>query len=171
MSNTHTGHPVLADLFRQNRWANLATIDACAGVAPSWLDIEAPGTVGTIRQTLWHVIEAENHFLAALQGHQDAVHIPTLDGIGGDLATLRPHAENIGDALVAWAEELASNAIVEGIWSDGPYRVPASMFVAQALFHGTTHRWQIGEALERFGAEAPDTDAWAWWESNPGVST
>jgi uncharacterized damage-inducible protein DinB len=165
MSDTRRGHPILADLFRQNRWANLVTIDACAVAGPALLDADAPGTVGTIRRTLWHVIEAENHFLAALRGHPHAANIPTLPGSGGELARLREHADQIGQALVTWADEQATDVILEGIWGDGPYRVPASMFAAQAIFHGTTHRWQIGEALERFGAEAPDTDAWSWWES------
>jgi uncharacterized damage-inducible protein DinB len=171
VTDTPRGHPVLADLFRQNRWANLATIDACAAADPALLDVDAPGTVGTIRRTLWHVIEAENHFLAALQGHPEAAHIPPLARNGGDLSTLREHAVRIGDALVAWADDQAIGTIVAGVWSDGPYRVPASMFASQAIFHGTTHRWQIGEALERFGVEAPDTDAWSWWESTSGVTS
>lgn len=165
MSDARRGHPVLADLFRQNTWANLATIDACAAADPALLDADAPGTVGTLRDTLWHVIDAENHFLAALQDHPDAASIPDLEGACGDLATLREHAVRIGDALVAWADEQATAKIVAGNWGDGPYRVPASMFAAQTIFHGTTHRWQIGEALEKFGAIAPDTDAWSWWES------
>jgi uncharacterized damage-inducible protein DinB len=165
MSDPRQGHPVLADLFRQNTWANLVTIDACAAADSGLLDTDAPGTVGTIRDTLWHLIDAENHFLAALQGHPDAASIRDLEGAGGDLAALREQAARIGDALVAWADEHATATMVEGIWEDGPYRVPAAMFAAQAIFHGTIHRWQIGEALERFGAAAPDTDAWSWWES------
>jgi uncharacterized damage-inducible protein DinB len=165
MSDAITGQSVLANLFRQNRWANLATIEACTGMEPALLDAEAPGTVGTIRDTLWHVAEVENHFLAALNGHPNAASLAPLEGSGGDLVTLRRHAERIGDALVAWAEAVANDEMLTGIWGDGPYRVPASMFAAQAIFHGTTHHWQIGEALELFGVEAPDTGGWAWWES------
>ncbi len=165
MTDTITDHPVLANLFRQNQWANLVTIDACAGADAAILDADAPGTVGTIRRTLWHIAESENHFLAALSGDPNAAGIAALEGSGGDLATLRAHAQRIGDALIAWAESVEGDTMLTGVWEDGPYHVPASMFAAQAIFHGTTHRWQIGEALERLGVEAPDTDAWEWWES------
>jgi uncharacterized damage-inducible protein DinB len=162
---------VLVNLLRQNQWANLTTIDACVAIDPAILDAEARGTVGTIRQTLWHVINSENHFLAALQGHPDAGHIATIAGEEtGDLATLRDHTTRIGDDLVSWAEGVAGDPMLDGEWGDGPYRVPASMFVAQALHHGATHRWQIGEALEQVGVAAPDTDGWSWWESGAAES-
>jgi uncharacterized damage-inducible protein DinB len=169
MTDQTTGHPILANLFRQNQWANLATIDACVAIDPALLDVEAPGTVGTIRETLWHIVNSENHFLAALQGHPDAAHIAALEAPGGDLAVLREHALRIGDGLVAWMEQAKSDPMLRGEWGDGPYHVPASMFAAQALHHGTTHRWQIAETLERFGAAELDTDGWSWWESGAGL--
>jgi uncharacterized damage-inducible protein DinB len=165
-----TGNPVLANLFRQNRWANLAVIDGCLNANAELLDLDAPGTCGTIRGTLWHIVNAENHFLAALQGHPDAGNIAGIDATGEDLVALRNHAERIGGGLVGWAESVAADPILEGNWGDGPYRVPASMFAAQALHHGATHRWQITEALARFGADAPDTDGWSWWESQPDLA-
>jgi uncharacterized damage-inducible protein DinB len=171
MTDPQLGGSILANLFRQNQWANLATIDACAAADPALLDVDAPGTVGTIRQTLWHVVNAENHFLAALQGHPDAAHIPALEAPDGDLAALRAHADQTGAGLVAWAETAGGDAMVTGEWGDGPYRVPASMFAVQAIHHGTTHRWQIAEALDRMGAEGPDTDGWSWWETGPGAGT
>jgi uncharacterized damage-inducible protein DinB len=162
-----TGNPILTNLFRQNQWANLAVIDACRGANAKLLDLDAPGTCGTIRGTLWHIVNAENHFLAALQRHPDAGNIGALSDMGGDLGSLREHAVRIGDDLVEWTESVEADPMLVGNWGDGPYCVPASMFAAQALHHGATHRWQITEALARFGAAAPDTDGWSWWESHP----
>lgn len=160
-----SGNAILKNLFRQNTWATLATIDACLAADPALVDAEAPGTVGTIRETLWHMVEADNHFLAALQRNPDAAHIDRLDIPEGDLRSIRAHAERIGNELIAWAGEVEGDPMLQGEWGHGPYRVPASMFAAQAIHHGATHRWQIGEALVRFGVEAPDTDGWSWWES------
>ena len=165
--DTHPGHPVLVNLFRQNQWANLTLIDACRDIDSELLDVDAPGTYGTIRDTLWHIVNAENHFLAALQGHPDAGNLAALTAPEWDLETLREQAVRIGDDLVAWADSIESDPMLEGNWGDGPYRVPASMFAAQALHHGNIHRWQIAEAMERFGIDSPDSDAWSWWESQP----
>lgn len=159
-----TDNPILGNLFRQNQWANLTTIDACAEIDPAILDAEAAGTVGTVRETLWHVVGAENHFLAALQGHPDAAHLPDLETAGG-FPALRAHAQRIGDGLIAWAATIDGDPMLTGEWGDGPYHVPASMFAAQALLHGREHRVQIGEALWAMGIDPPDVDAWSWWES------
>jgi uncharacterized damage-inducible protein DinB len=166
---TPTQNPILANLFRQNRWANLAVIDACLGAKTELLDLDAPGTCGTIRGTLWHIVNAEHHFLAAFRGHPDAGNIDHISATGEDLAELREIASHIGGGLVEWAESVTADPILAGNWGDGPYRVPASMFAAQALHHGATHRWQVTEALARFGADAPNTDGWSWWESQPAT--
>jgi uncharacterized damage-inducible protein DinB len=166
---THEPNRILANLFRQNTWATLAVIDACLAADPAVVDAAAPESVGTIRETLWHMVEAEHHFLAALQGNPDASSLAALPIPDGDLATIRSHTVSIGDALVAWAENVVGDPTLEGIWGRGPYRVPASMFVVQAIHHGTTHRWQIAQALERFGVAAPYTDGWAWWDSGAAM--
>ena len=165
MSDRHAGHPILRNLFRQNQWANLVMIDACAATDATILDADAPGACGTIRETLWHIVNSENHFLVALQGHPDAAGIAILEAPHGDLGALREHAARIGDGLVALASEIADDPMLSGEWGDGPYQVPASMFAAQALLHGREHRVQIGEALQHAGIPAPDVDAWSWWES------
>ena len=102
-------------------------------------------------------------------GHPDAAHIDVFSAPDGDLAALRDHTVRIGDALVDWAEGAGGDVMLTGEWGDGPYHVPASMFVAQAIQHGATHRYQIAEALDRVGAEAPGTDGWSWWETGAGA--
>lgn len=165
MDDAQTRNPILANLFSQNLWANLALIDACAEVDPAVLDAAAPGTYDTIRGTLWHMIEIEHRFLAALQGEENAGLKP-LGGSGhGDLSTLRVYALGSGEGLVAWAEGVAGDPLLSGEWDDGPYRVPASLFATQAILHAKEHRTQVQEALEQAGIEAPDLDAWTWWES------
>ena len=165
MDDTATGNPILANLCEFNQWANLTLIDACADLDTALLDAAAPGTFGAIRSTLWHVIEIENRFLAALLGEENAGHKPLPGSPDGDLSTLRVHAIDSGEGLVAWAEGVAGDPMLHGEWDDGPYQVPASLFAAQAMLHATEHRAQVQEAMDRAGIEPPDLTAWAWWES------
>ena len=169
MDDTQTRNPILANLFTMNLWANLALIDACAALDASVLDAAAPGTYDTIRATLWHMIEAENRFLAALMGEENAGLKPLAGSNDGDLSTLRVYAIDAGAGLAAWAENVAGDPMLSGEWDDGPYHVPASMFAAQALLHAKEHRTQIQDALARAGIEPPDLDAWTWWESLQAV--
>jgi uncharacterized damage-inducible protein DinB len=169
MDDAQTPNPILANLFTMNLWANLALIDACAVADPQLIDAPAPGTFDTIRATLWHMIEAEHRFLAALQGEANAGLTSLAGSHDGDLSTLRVYALDAGEGIVAWAENVAGDPMLSGEWDDGPYRAPASMFAAQALLHAKEHRTQIQEALERGGVEAPDLDAWTWWESLEAV--
>jgi uncharacterized damage-inducible protein DinB len=165
MDDAQTGNPILANLFGLNLWTNLALIDACAALDPSVLDADAPGTFETIRATLWHIIEIENRFLAALQGEANAGLKPLTGSLDGDLSTLRVYALGTGEGLTAWAESVSGDPMLSGDWDDGPYHVPASMFAAQAILHAKEHRIQVQEALERAGIDPPDLDAWAWWDA------
>ena len=53
----------LADCFRYNLWANLRLLDACACLSDSQLDAPAaPGTFGSVRETLMHLFTAEEGY-------------------------------------------------------------------------------------------------------------
>jgi uncharacterized damage-inducible protein DinB len=46
----------LAEIFKYNRWANLELLNACAALTDEQLDTRAPGTSGTVRELLMHVV-------------------------------------------------------------------------------------------------------------------
>ena len=68
MTDAQRGHPVLAELFRHNLWANLTLIDLCLTLPEEILETNVPGTYGGIRETLTHVVGAEERYLLALAG-------------------------------------------------------------------------------------------------------
>lgn len=163
------GNPILVNLIRQNQWANLELIDACAALNPAFLDAEAPDTFGTIRATLWHIIESEHRLSTALAGESALDLTPLAGAPDGELATLRVHAHDTGEALAAWAESVADDPIMTGEWNFGPYAIPASVFAAQVLHHGSDHRSRIQLAMTRADYDAPNLDAWTWWRTTLAV--
>jgi uncharacterized damage-inducible protein DinB len=169
LDDSLTRNPVLANLCSLNLWANLALIDACAALDGAALDAAAAGSFGTIRTTLWHIVETEHRLLAALMDEENAGHKPLAGSLDGDLGTLRVYALDTGEGLERWAESVEGDPMLQGEWDDGPYHAPASLFIGQAFLHAQEHRTQIQEALERAGVEAPDLTAWAWWESLESV--
>lgn len=169
MDAATTGNPMLANLFRFNQWANVELIDACAQLEAEQLDETLPGTQGSVRSTLWHVVELEHRFLGALQGTPGAAESALPGAPNGELATLRALALDSGEQLVAWAEATAGDPMIETEFQGQPFSCPASVFAAQTLNHAKEHRQQVNEALLARGVAMPDLSAWVWWYTTQQV--
>src|SRR6185503_4932910 len=50
---------LIDDFYRQNAWANLQLIEVCSALNDEQLDASAPGSYGSIRDTLVHLVGAE----------------------------------------------------------------------------------------------------------------
>ncbi len=55
----NSSNQLASEFLSYNRWANLALIDALLDLSPDQLDSTAPGTYGTIYETLVHLVRSE----------------------------------------------------------------------------------------------------------------
>jgi uncharacterized damage-inducible protein DinB len=170
------GHPVLAELFRHNLWANLTLIDLCATLPDEILETNVPGTFGTVRDTLGHLAGTEEGYLAGLveaecDSNSDKEASPNLATLREralqvgevlDLAIVREHVVKSGEGLIAYAETVEGNPTLRVIWHDQSYEMPAALFLVQAINHATEHRTQIKTALTQAGITPPELDGWTW---------
>lgn len=157
---------LLAEFFRHNAWANQRLLDVCAGLTEQQLDATAPGTFGSIRDTLVHLIGAEKRYLAALTG------VELERPLGGAIdfpgfAALREQSRRSGDDLIEVTRRTPSNRIVRGVRGGEPFAIPAAIFLIQAIDHATEHRTHIRTILTSLGIEPPNLDAWAFMEHAP----
>jgi uncharacterized damage-inducible protein DinB len=155
------GNPILADLFRHNLWANLVIFDCCAALSDSILATDVPGTFGSIRATLTHIAGAEERYLASLTGGPERRN-PTLEEAKPDLATVREHLRQSGEGLIAYAETVDGDPILQVVWRGERYEPPASLLLVQAIDHAIEHRTHIKTALTQAGIEPPGIDGWHW---------
>src|SRR5215216_516597 len=116
MTDAQRGHPILAELFRHNLWANLTLIDLCA--------------------TLNHLVGAEERYLAALVGGPERRN-PTLEETAPDLTTLREHARQSGEEFIAYAETVEGNPSLQVTWRGQSFALPPALFLVQAINHAT----------------------------------
>ena len=58
----------LAGFFKYNLWANLRLLDTCEQLTDAQLDAVFPGTYGSIRVTLKHLLGAEERYAARSAG-------------------------------------------------------------------------------------------------------
>ena len=158
---------LLDDAFAHHVWATLKVIHACNALSPEQLAAAAPGTYGSILDTVRHLVGADAGYLFVMTRER----LPTVDEEQMDLAQLRAVMERNGKA---WSELLSEGVdpseVLVRTWDDGSQtQAPFGIRLAQALQHGTDHRSQICTDLTTLGIEPPLIDVWNFGEETGGV--
>jgi uncharacterized damage-inducible protein DinB len=144
-------------------WATELLVDFCGGLTPAQLELTTPGTMGTVKATVIHLVAAKERYAAALRG------VPPPDesvreGTTTDLAEVRTRAK----ALSAFFDEYARGDIdldapLERRTADGTLqKMSRWVLLAQLLHHGNEHRAQLGSIFGAHGVEAPPYSAFNW---------
>lgn len=154
------GETPLAELLHHHLWANLRLLDRCATLSEKQLDASAPGTFGSIRSTLLHIVGAEQGYLIRLTGRQPERRFRPDDS--PSIAGLREQARQNGEALLALAARMQPSDTVE-LEEDGEtWQIPASVMLVQAINHATEHRTNVTTILAQQGIDCPELDGWAY---------
>jgi len=148
----------LLTLYRHKTWATLRLIQYCQGLDAEHLDAAIPGTYGTIRETLRHLVEAEEGYFYRVTGERLSERMPDgpvdLDQLAERIRRMGPRWEQVaGDG------ELQSREVVTG---DGR-RVPAAIPMAQAIHHADDHRSHVMSILGARGLAVPEPSGLDLW--------
>ena len=155
--------PALVELFRHNTWATLTLLDACAALDDARLDLGAPGTYGSIRATLLHLVANEVRYLSLLTG--DQLDPPLRRGEFPGLPVLRALAAQAGARLAQEAAHVRSGDTFTQEWQGQTTTLKRITVLAQAINHGTEHRTHIATILSQHGITPPEIDAWHYAEA------
>jgi len=142
-------HDLITDLYRQNEWANLTLLDACRELSDAQLDASAPGTYGSIRATLSHLVGSETGY-AFRPGDADIVRIrsddpwPGFDRLAGVVRATATAA--IRNARAMTSDPLTIDA------PDRPSLVAPTVVLVQMVNHSTEHRSQVSTILTTLGS-------------------
>jgi uncharacterized damage-inducible protein DinB len=148
---------LLERFFGHHLWATEQLLQRCAELSPDQLALTAPGTYGTIGDTLDHLVSSDGSYLSRLNG---AGRREPLNA-GGP----RPLLEHLSRQREGWLKYLASRPDFEATIKVGEGQVPAWVIVLQAVHHGNDHRTNVGTVLLNHKLEAPEIDVWAYaWE-------
>jgi uncharacterized damage-inducible protein DinB len=163
----------LLEMFRHKTWATLRLIEYCQGLPSDDLDARIPGTFGTIRETLRHLVGADEGYFSILTRKQLSEPLPDgvvkLDDLSDGPVALDELARRIRALAPRW-ELLAQDAEVarrECTTSDG-WRVPGFVPMAQAIHHADDHRSHVLSILGARGLEVPEPnglDVWGYAEA------
>jgi uncharacterized damage-inducible protein DinB len=146
--------------FRHNSWATRRLIEACRGLTPEQLEATTPGAMGSVLQTLDHIVNA------------DGLRFPTLltgtpppwgwqRGEVADLDTLAARAEQVERFWIDYLEApVDADRQVRVEFGGQSFDVAAGVILAQAVHHANIHREQVCTILTVLGVEPPDLSGW-----------
>jgi uncharacterized damage-inducible protein DinB len=149
----------LQDAFRHHVWASLRVFDACLAQPPETLETTVPGTYGSIRDTLRHLVGSDAFYLWCITG--DEAHRIDEESMSVEEQRARFSTHDAAWEAVIAAQPDGDEVIHEADPDYGYERdATAGIRFAQALHHGTDHRSQICTALTSVGVEPPAIDVW-----------
>jgi uncharacterized damage-inducible protein DinB len=152
--------------LRHDVWATAKLLAHCRGLTDAQLDLIAPGTFGTIRRTLQHIVGADEDYLKKLGipvvdvELSDEEDVP-LDRIVAELDLVSTGVEK----LFAGREPDPDRVIDDSARrnpADPPLEMDAWMMLTQFVHHGSDHRAHIGTILGAHGLATPRLDIWRY---------
>jgi uncharacterized damage-inducible protein DinB len=146
----------LLDLFRHKTWATLVLIEFCQRLEDADLDATTPGTYGSIRNTLTHLVRTEESYFARLTGRRLKPPIP--EDMPAPLPELAARIRGLGPE---W-EKLAADEETQrrAYTTDDGWKLAGGLIMAQAVHHADDHRTHVMSVISSRGIEGPDIDVW-----------
>ena len=152
----------LTTLFRHNRWANVRILEECAGLTDEQLDAAIVGAFGSIRDTLQHIVMAEQSYFSRISTGQP--YRRPKDAPPVTIAEMTESVRATGSGLMEWAPRVQAGDMVQVDWQGTPRAVPKTIILTQAINHATEHRAQIMAILTQVGIQPPDLDSWSYFD-------
>ena len=148
-------------MLGHNTWANARLIDVSSALTDEQLDASAVGTFGSIRDTLVHVIDAEEYYLFRITGGR--AHPPLEEGEWPGFDALRERNSANGGRFERVTVEDDPARVVRWRTRDGEdASMPVALFLVQTVNHGNEHRSQIATVLTRLGIGPPELSGWLY---------
>jgi uncharacterized damage-inducible protein DinB len=152
----------LTTIFKHNLWANLHLLECCAELTDEQLDATLSGTFGSIRNTLAHIVLAEQSYFSRIstgKRHRRSENAPPLT-----LAKMMESVQATGTGLIEWSTKVRAEDTVQIDWDGIPREVPKTIILTQAINHATEHRAQIMTILTQLGIQPPELDSWTYFD-------
>jgi uncharacterized damage-inducible protein DinB len=150
----------LLELYRHKTWATLRLIERCQELRWDQLDTSVAGTYGTIRETLHHLVQAEEGYYRIMVRAQLAkpLELPPLGDKHVGLDELAERIHQLGPRWELLALDRAA-AAQQVTTSDG-WHTTGAVPMAQAIHHADDHRTQVLTIIGALGLDVPDLDVW-----------
>jgi uncharacterized damage-inducible protein DinB len=150
------------DLIAHNGWATRELLAYCGGLDEATLAATAPGTYGSILETLQHLVDSEGSYVRRLTGAWPDH--PWKGDRKVDLETMAERATILEQTLSQFlAGDWDTEALSEGRGDQGEtFAIRAGIFLTQAIHHANEHRAHVCTILGTLGYEPPNVSSWGY---------
>jgi uncharacterized damage-inducible protein DinB len=155
----------LIELILYNNWANAKVLAACQELTSDQLAATAPGTYGSIRDTLRHIIRAEADYIGRMTGQRPQPSFEWADK--PPLADIATFAGQVGEALLDTVRRIPPTYLVHEEENGETLDYHARLLFIQVINHGIEHRTNITTIISGLGLVAPEVDGWGYLSSHP----
>jgi uncharacterized damage-inducible protein DinB len=148
---------VLLELVRHKTWATHKLIALCQSLDPALVDTAAPGTYGTIRKTLVHMVNADRGYYRRLCGEQP------WERMDEDTTQLETLVERFDEVVAGWESLAHDPALADRdlVYPKGEI-VKGAVVFAQSIHHGDVHRAHVLSILGSHNLQVPELDLWEY---------
>lgn len=149
----------VVEFFRYNAWANQVLLEACSELSNEELEYAMPGTAGTLRATLMHLVTSPESFINRIMGGDPG---PPARREWPGVAGVAAIAKELDGALLALAEAFEASDTAETVnltYMQETRSWPRRFFFVHAITHATEHRSQVCMMLTALGKPL-DLDGW-----------
>jgi uncharacterized damage-inducible protein DinB len=150
---------IFGDLYRYNQWANAKVFGVCRDLDPGLLTAAAPGTTGSIDDTLKHLVGVEGVYLILLRDQSLGPRDGRESYFAHDVGWFAERAAQIGDGYLALLPNLDDARLDSALavpWFDFPITKRDGLH--QVLSHSAQHRAQVLSVLGARGLAVPNLD-------------
>ena len=155
-------HP-LEIFFRHNLWANLLLFDACSKLDEAQLAYSAAGVFGSIKETLGHIMYAEERYIFHITAGAQMAGTERL-AAASPLGEIRARLAASGEILLQLATSLDGGKRLMVGSGDDAELMPVEALLLQAIHHSTEHRTQIESMFGQLGIDPPGLSGWRYFD-------
>jgi len=152
----------LETIFSHNLWANLRLFEECSQLTDEQLDASITGVFGSIRDTLLHIVRAEQGYFSRISTGR-RFNFPE-DEAPKSVLDMLAAVKITGEGFIEWATKVKENDTVQIEWDGTPRDVPKTIILNQVINHATEHRSQVMSILTQIGIEPPDVSSWTYFD-------
>jgi uncharacterized damage-inducible protein DinB len=126
------------------------------------LDTSIIGVFGSIRDTLLHIVKAEQGYFSRIStGKRYSYPEDTSQMTISDMVAA---VKITGESFIEWASKIKEFDTVRIDWDGTPRDVPKTIILNQVINHATEHRSQIMSIMTQIGIEPPDVSSWSYFD-------
>jgi uncharacterized damage-inducible protein DinB len=160
--------------LRHDIWATERLIEHCRSLNAQQLQLTVPGSYGSIRRTLLHIVAADERYLRRMVAipepilDEERTPDATLDDIAAHLRVVSETVEKLFSGERFDPERVIRDARRRNP-ADPPLLITTWVLINQFAHHGSDHRAQVGTILGANGLPTADLDVWAYGRANDAV--